>query len=148
MDKVFDIYVRTTPERVWEAITDDEIRRQYTFQPPPGLEGNFASGETVESDPPRRLVETMKAEWSPEVARHPATTITWQIEPWREGICHVRVTHGGLEDGASEELYGGWPHILSSLKSLLETGEALDLRVPTEAVERWRAEKAGAGAAG
>ncbi|MDP8910993.1 MAG: SRPBCC domain-containing protein [Actinomycetota bacterium] len=144
MEKVFDIYIRTTPDDVWEAISDGEIRRKYTFQPPPDLEGNFATGETVEADPPHRLVETMKAEWSPDVARHPATTITWEVTPWREGICHVRVTHGGLREDASGELYGGWPHILSSLKSLLETGEALDLRIPAEAVERWRSAKAGA----
>ncbi|MDQ2980715.1 MAG: SRPBCC domain-containing protein [Actinomycetota bacterium] len=142
MEKVFDIYIRTTPERLWEAITDKETRKRYTFQPPPGMEpGGFAEGGTVESDPPHRLVETMEAHWSPEVESHPETRITYEILPWGDEITGLRVTHGELEDDASEELYGGWPHILSSLKSLLETGEPLNLQVPPEAVERWRAER-------
>ncbi|MGB2875184.1 MAG: SRPBCC domain-containing protein [Gaiellaceae bacterium] len=143
MEKVFEIYIRTTPERLWKAVTDRETRQQYSFQPPPGMEpGDFGSGETVEEDPPHRLVETMKAHWSPEVERHPETRITYEIIPFREGVVGLRVTHSDLEADASDELYGGWPHILSSLKSLLETGEPLDLQVPPEAVEQWQASKA------
>ena len=68
MEKVFEVWIRTTPERLWEAIADDEIRKQYSFNPPPDLEGEFATSETVEGEPPRRLVQTLKALWSPEVA--------------------------------------------------------------------------------
>ncbi len=121
MEKVFEVYIRTTPERLWEAITDGDIRRQYSFSAE-------ASGETVEADPPRRLVQTMVAEWSEEVRREGPSRITWEIEP-RGEMCRLTVTHDQLREGANDELYGGWPMILSSLKSFLETGEALDMKV-------------------
>jgi uncharacterized protein YndB with AHSA1/START domain len=147
MEKVFEVWIRATPEQIWEAITDPEIRRQYTFNPPPELEPeSFATGEDVEVEPPHRLVQTMKANWSPEVASYPATTITYEIQP-RGDICQLRVTHSGLTEGMSDEIWGGWPQILSSLKSLLETGESLHLEIPAQAVEQWRAEKGTAGSA-
>jgi DNA-binding transcriptional ArsR family regulator len=121
MEKVFEVYIRTTPERLWEAITDTDIRGQYSFNVD-------ASGETVEADPPRRLVQTMVAEWSEEVKREGPSRITWEIEP-RGEMCRLTVTHDQLREGANDQLYGGWPMILSSLKSLLETGEALDMKV-------------------
>jgi uncharacterized protein YndB with AHSA1/START domain len=146
MEKVFDIYIRTTPEQIWEAITDDEIQGSYSFTPPEDLAGDeFATGETVESDAPNRLVRTMKANWSPEVAREPESRIAFEIRDWRNGISHLRVTHSGLREGGSEEIWGGWPMILSSLKSLLETGEPLKLEIPAEAIEQWREAKAAAG---
>jgi uncharacterized protein YndB with AHSA1/START domain len=145
MEKVFEIYIRTTPERIWEAIADEETRKRYTFQPPPGVElGEFASGETVESDRPRRLVETMTARWSPDVEREGETRITYEILPWGDEITGLRVTHGDLSEDANPEIYGGWPQILSSLKSLLETGEALKLEIPQEAVEEWQAARGAA----
>jgi uncharacterized protein YndB with AHSA1/START domain len=121
MEKVFEVYIRTTPERLWEAITDGDIRRQYSFSAE-------TSGETVEADPPRRLVQTMVAEWSEEVRREGPSRITWEIEP-RGEMCRLTVTHDQLREGANDQLYGGWPMILSSLKSFLETGEALDMKV-------------------
>src|SRR5438445_6402669 len=67
MEKVFEVWIRTTPKRLWEAISDGEIRKQYTFNPPPGMDAeSFATGEDIEVDPPHRLVQTMKAHWSPE----------------------------------------------------------------------------------
>jgi DNA-binding transcriptional ArsR family regulator len=121
MEKVFEVYIRTTPERLWEAITDSEIRGKYSFSA-------AASGETVEEDPPRRFVQTMVAEWSEEVKREGPSRITWDISP-RGDMCCLRVTHDQLREGANDQLYGGWPMILSSLKSFLETGEALDMEV-------------------
>jgi DNA-binding transcriptional ArsR family regulator/uncharacterized protein YndB with AHSA1/START domain len=142
MEKVFEVWIRTTPERIWEAITDDEIRKQYSFNPPAGMSPDeFATGNTVESEPPRRLVQTMKAHWSPEVERYPETTITYEINQVGD-MCQLRVTHSGLTEDMSEEIWGGWPMILSSLKSLLETGESLHLEVPQEAVDQWRAMRA------
>ena len=121
MEKVFEVWVRATPERLWEAIT----------------------GETVEEEPPRRLVETMKAHWSPQVESYRAATITWEINP-RGDMCQVRVTHSGLSEEMSDEIWGGWPMILSSLKSLIETGESPNLGVPPEAVEQWGAQEGAA----
>ena len=123
MEKVFEIYIKTTPERLWEAIVDGPVKLLL----PPGYEGGppEAEGENVEVDPPRRLVQTMLAKWSEEVEREGRSRITYEIEPVGTS-CRLTVTHDQLREGANDELYGGWPMILSALKTKLETGEALD----------------------
>jgi uncharacterized protein YndB with AHSA1/START domain len=136
---VFEIYVKTTPDRLWEAITDGEMRKRYSFgvgtesewtegsgykSAVPGVI-EIASGENVEVDPPRRLVQTFTALWSEDVEREGISRVTWEIEPVGSS-CRLQVTHDQLGDGANNELWGGWPMILSGLKTLLETGEELD----------------------
>jgi uncharacterized protein YndB with AHSA1/START domain/DNA-binding transcriptional ArsR family regulator len=137
-EKVFEIYIRTTPERLWEAITDGEMRRQYNFgvgvvsdwRPGSRYElshprgGNIAEGENLEVDPPRRLVQSFMALWSEDVKREGTSRVTWEIEPVGDS-CRLTVTHDQLREDAHGELYGGWPQILSGLKTLLETGESL-----------------------
>ena len=88
---------------------------------PPGLLGE---GENLEIDPPRRLVQSMTALWSDDVKSEGASRITWEIEPVGDS-CRLTVTHDQLREGANNELYGGWPMILSGLKTWLETGELL-----------------------
>jgi len=139
MEKVFEIYIKTTPERLWEAITDPESRSKYNFGASvksdwtPGSHydmsaGNGAvplgEGEILEADPPRRLVHTLTALWSDEVKSEGSSRVTWEIEPVGDS-CRLIVTHDQLREGANDELYGGWPMILSGLKTLLETGEKL-----------------------
>ena len=138
MEKVYEIYIRTTPERLWEAITDPDIRARYNFGAgvtsdwTPGSHyqmgapkaGPLGEGENLEVDPPRRLVQTMVALWSDEVKSEGATRITWEIEPVGDS-CRLLVTHDQLRDNANDQLYGGWPMILSGLKTWLETGELL-----------------------
>jgi uncharacterized protein YndB with AHSA1/START domain len=136
---VFEVYIKTTPERLWEAITDEEMRSKYSFgvgtvsdwtegseyrSSVPGVI-EIAAGENVEVDPPRRLVQTFTALWSDEVRGEGASRVTWEIEPVGSS-CRLRVTHDQLSAGANNELYGGWPMILSGLKTLLETGEQLE----------------------
>jgi len=140
MEKVFEIYIKTTPERLWEAITDPEMRRQYNFgvgvtsewTPGSRYEAVHSSapsalieGENLEVEPPRRLVQSMVALWSEEVKREGPSRVTWEIEQVGSS-CRLTVTHDELREGASAELYGGWPMILSGLKTLLETGELLE----------------------
>jgi uncharacterized protein YndB with AHSA1/START domain len=136
---VFEIYVKTTPERLWEAITSEEMRARYSFGVgtvsdwAPGSEYkasvpgviDIASGENIEVDPPRRLVQSFTALWSEDVKKEGASRVTWEIEPVGTS-CRLRVTHDQLGEDANNELYGGWPMILSGLKTLLETGEDLD----------------------
>jgi uncharacterized protein YndB with AHSA1/START domain len=139
MEKVFEIYIKTTPERLWEAITDPELRRQYSFGV--GVESDWApgspyegthpfspgaicSGENLEVDPPRRLVQSFNALWSDAVKAEGTSRVTWEIEPVADS-CKLTVVHDELRDDANGELYGGWPQILSGLKTLLETGETL-----------------------
>jgi uncharacterized protein YndB with AHSA1/START domain len=120
MEKVFEIYIKTTPERLWEALTDPETRQKYTFGAPPP-----AASDTQVSEPPRKLVQRMLAKWSPEVEAEGPSRITYEIEPVGTS-CRLTVTHDELREGANDQLYGGWPMILSGLKTLLETGELLD----------------------
>ncbi len=89
---------------------------------------DISSGENVEVDPPRRLVQTFKALWSEDVEREGTSRVTWEIEPVGDDSCQLRVIHDQLPEGANSQLWGGWPMILSGLKTLLETGE--DLTTP------------------
>ena len=139
MEKVFEIYIRTTPERLWAAITDPETVKKYHFGA--GLESDWtpgsgyrlthdgapeplAEGENIEVDPPRRLVQSQVALWSEDARAEGTTRITWEIEPVGDS-CRLTVTHDQMREGACEELYGGWPMILSGLKTWIETGEVL-----------------------
>jgi len=139
MEKVFEIYIKTTPERLWEAITNPEMRRKYNFGV--GVESDWTpgsryeavtpmaptpicEGENLEVDPPRRLVQSFRALWSEDVKREGTSRVTWDIEPVGDS-CRLTVTHDQLREGANAELYGGWMMVLSGLKTLLETGELL-----------------------
>ena len=81
-------------------------------------------GENLEVDPPRRLVQSYRALWSDDVKREGTSRLTWEIEPIGDS-CRLTVTHDQLREGANPELYGGWPMVLSGLKTLLETGKLL-----------------------
>ena len=143
MEKVFEIYIKTTPEHLWQAITDPEMRRKYSFGV--GVYSDWKSGspyqakagtatispsmgifegEILEVDPPRRLVQSFRALWSDDVKREGTSRVTWEIEQIHDS-CRLIVVHDQLRDGANAELYGGWPMVLSGLKTLLETGESL-----------------------
>lgn len=139
MEKVFEIYIRTTPERLWAAITDPAIRAKYHFGSGvesewtegstwtlvhPAAEGPLAEGENLAVEPPHRLVQTMHAVWSEDAERQGTSRVTWEIEPVGDS-CRLTVVHDQLRDDAPAELYGGWPMILSGLKTWLETGESL-----------------------
>ncbi len=139
MEKVYEIYIKTTPERLWEAITNSEVRSKYNFGAritsdwTPGSRMTMSNphsgdllgeGENLEIDPPRRLVQSMRALWDEDVKSEGTSRVTWEIEPVGDS-CRLIVTHDELREGANEQLYGGWPMILSGLKTLLETGELL-----------------------
>jgi uncharacterized protein YndB with AHSA1/START domain/biotin operon repressor len=139
MEKVYEIYIRTTPEQLWEAITDPEIRSKYNFgarvesdwkvgsrltMGTPTTNQLLGEGEVLEVDPPHLLVHTMVALWSEDVRKEGSSRVTWQIDPVGDSCC-LRVTHDELREGANEELFGGWPMILSGLKTWLETGNLL-----------------------
>jgi len=140
MEKVFEIYIKTTPERLWEAITNPEMRRKYSFgvvvnsdwtpgsryhagspKVPGGL---LMEGENLEVDPPRRLVQSFNALWSEEVKSEGTSRVTWEIEPIGDS-CRLTVVHDQLEGApkTAESVSGeGWMMVLSGLKTLVETG--------------------------
>jgi uncharacterized protein YndB with AHSA1/START domain len=140
MEKVFEIYIKTTPERLWVAITDPEMRSKYNFgarinsdftpgshfeQRHPADSRLLGEGENIVVEPPRRLVQAMRALWGEDVKAEGTSRVTWEIEPVGNDSCRLIVTHDQLREGANDQLYGGWPMILSGLKTLLETGELL-----------------------
>lgn len=139
MEKVFEIYIKTTPERLWEAITDPAIRSKFHFGVSansdwqqgspyqlvhPGSDGPLAEGQNLVVDPPRKLVQSMNVLWSDAAKAESTSRVTWEIEPVGDS-CRLIVTHDQLREGAPEEIYGGWPMILSGLKTWLESGQQL-----------------------
>ncbi len=139
VEKFYEIYIKTTPEQLWHAITDPEMRRKYNFgvgitsdwtegspyvAGHPAVPTGISEGENVVVDPPHRLVQTFTALWSDGAKAEGSSRVTWEIEPVGDS-CKLTVTHDQLREGGSEEIYGGWPQILSGLKTLLETGEQL-----------------------
>jgi uncharacterized protein YndB with AHSA1/START domain len=137
MEKIFEIYIKTTPERLWHAITDKEMRRKYNFGAVVsstwvqgsryegiGGESPIFEGENLSVDPPRRLVQSFRALWANDVKAEGTSRVTWEIEPVGDS-CLLKVTHDELREGANAQLFGGWPMVLSGIKTLLETGEIL-----------------------
>jgi uncharacterized protein YndB with AHSA1/START domain len=139
---VYVTYIRSTPEKVFEAITRPEITRRYwghenvsdwkpgaTWQHVRANEQRTVNivGKVVEVVPPTRLVIT----WAnPAQADDPASysRVTFTVEPY-DGMVRLTVAHNELEAGSgmAKGIQRGWPIVLSSLKSLLETGEAIDV---------------------
>ena len=137
---VYVTYIRTTPERLWDALTKPEFTRAYwvgtwqdsTWQPgaswklmiPDGRVGDF--GEVLESDHPRRLVLRWQNEFLAELRAEGWSRCTFDIEPAQDAV-KLTVTHEMDRPGSTfiAKVSEGWPKILSSLKSLLETGQAL-----------------------
>jgi uncharacterized protein YndB with AHSA1/START domain len=139
MEKVFEIYIKTTPDRLWEAITDPEQRRHYNFgvgvesdwtpgsryvAGHPAARAPIVEGENLEVEAPCRLVQSFNARWGEDVEAEGTSRVTWEIEPVGDS-CRLTVVHDQLREGANDQLYGGWPMILSGLKTWLETGQEL-----------------------
>ena len=145
--QVYEIFIRTTPERLWQALTDGELSRQYYYGTEVrsdlatgspfqyfGADGTLMlDGEIMEVDPPRRLVTSFSALWSPELAADPPSRITYEIEPMG-ATCKLTMIHDGFETETAtyREVAGGWSFILSGLKTLLETGEPLQTGEPEQ----------------
>jgi uncharacterized protein YndB with AHSA1/START domain len=139
MEKVFEIYIRTTPERLWRAITDRDDRGKYQFGNSvdsdwtpgshyevgnPGAGMVLIDGDNLEVEPPHRLVQSYRALWGDDVKSAGTSRVTWEIEAVGDS-CRLTVTHDDLPADASDQIFGGWPMILSGLKTWLETGEVL-----------------------
>jgi uncharacterized protein YndB with AHSA1/START domain len=133
-------YIRTTPEKLWSALTSPDLMPKYWFGAAMRTEwtvgaawklafpdGRVAdSGEILECDPPKRLVLKWRNEWSPEFNAEGFATCTIAVEPVQDAV-KLSVLHvmERPESGLIGAVSGGWPRILSNLKSLLETGEVV-----------------------
>jgi len=135
---VYTIYIRTSAERLWEALTTPQFAKQYWF----GMhvqtdwkkgspwqllfsDGRVAdTGEVVEAEPPRKLVLRWRNEWKPEFKAEGDSVCTMLLEPDNDAV-KLTVTHEMQREGSGliQAVSGGWPRILSNLKSLLETGQ-------------------------
>jgi uncharacterized protein YndB with AHSA1/START domain len=140
--QVYSIFIHAAPERVWEAITKPEFTRRYFYgseidsmlQPgsryrswASGRDRVLVEGEVVECEPPRRFVHTWTALYDEETAREQPSRVSWELEPQEGGVTKLTVVHDRLENApkTAQSVAGGWMFVLSSLKSLLETGEPL-----------------------
>ena len=138
---VYEIFIRTTPEKLWEAITKPELTKQYFHGSSVKSDWKIGSsvtheidgkpaleGKVIEIDPPRRLVTTFAARWahSEEAMKDRPSRVTWLIEQ-RGEACRLTVIHDDFEgETATYKSVGtGWNPVLSGLKTLLETGKPL-----------------------
>ena len=137
---VYVTFIRTTPERLWSALTEPDFMKQYWFGMQMAAEwkagapwklvfsdGRVAdTGEVIEADPPRRLVIKWQNEFRPELKAEGPARCTMELEPVG-GAVKLTITHASnLPDSkVIQAVSGGWPKILSNLKSLLETGEVV-----------------------
>ena len=152
--QVYRVFIKATPEAIWDAITNPEFNQRYGYRGRSdydlrpggafravatpemvelGMPEQLLDGEVVEADPPRRLVQTWRVLWDPAMTAEGFTRLTWEIGPGDAGIATLTVTHE-LEgapkvatqvSGQVPEAGGGWSWILSDLKTLLETGASL-----------------------
>lgn len=139
---VYVTYIRTTPQKLWQALIDPEFTRQYWCETVQECDwkvgadwrimipdGRVAdSGKVLESDPPKRLVVSWRNEFRPELRDEGYSKLTYEIEPQSDCV-KLTVIHemDRPESKLIEAVTGGWPAILASLKSLLETGESLEM---------------------
>ena len=149
---VYQLYIGATPEAIWEALTtstemygyraksDYELRPGGAFRVHAtedmramGAPEVIIDGEVVEADAPRRLVQTWHAHFDPQTDAEGATRLSFELEPGEGGVTKLTLTHelegaptvAALVSGAMANTGGGWPFVVSDLKTLLETGKPL-----------------------
>jgi uncharacterized protein YndB with AHSA1/START domain/DNA-binding transcriptional ArsR family regulator len=139
--QLYQVFIRATPERIWQAITDPDQSKQYfhgarisvdsgrmrSLGPNGDVWGDSAVGVF---DPPRRLVYGWSSMYDPEMAAEPTSRVSFEIEPVGDGVCKLTLLHDRLDASpiTAQNVSGeGWMFVLSNLKSWLETGEPLQL---------------------
>jgi uncharacterized protein YndB with AHSA1/START domain len=141
--QVYSVFIRATPEQVWDAITKPEFTMRYFYgselestfeqgasykQWAPEREKLWVEGEVLESDRPRRLAHSWRSLFDEESAAEEPSRVTWEIEAQEGGVTKLTVVHDQLESApkTAASVAGGWSYVLSGLKTLLETGEPLE----------------------
>jgi uncharacterized protein YndB with AHSA1/START domain len=137
--QVYQVFIKATPEAIWDAITKPEFSSRYFYEARNtvsdrrilslGLDDETLVDEPVlEFDPPRKLVYQWRAQYDPAFAAEEPSRVTWEIESQGDGVCMVTLIHDRLEGApltAQHVAGAGWMLILSGLKTLLETGSPL-----------------------
>jgi len=152
--KVYQIFIKATPEAIWDAITKPDWTEKYGYQgrseydlrpggpfrsvaredmQAAGMPAVVVDGTVIEADPPRRLVQTWRFLWTDEIKAEGPTTLTYEIRDTGGGVSQLTLTHE-LENaplttaqisGEVPNAGGGWAYVLSDIKTLLETGTCL-----------------------
>ena len=150
---VYTIYIASTPEKVWQALTSAEFSRKYFFRNAVEVDlkvgGAYIvrtpdgalhiSGEVIECDPPKRLTVTFNVNWPALIEKLGPTLVTYEIEPAGDAVrltmlqSHDREISDDILSGGR----AGWPAILSSLKSLLETGKVFAIPPAALGIEQF-----------
>jgi len=155
---VYRIWIKATPERIWQALTDPQELEGYGYggryevdvraggeyrvgatdqMLQAGAPELMVDGEYLEVEEPRRLVQTWHALFDEQMTAEPPTRMTYELEPGKGGVTTLTLTHqvdgaplaAGITSGAVAEAGGGLPWVLSDLKTLLETGETLPVQM-------------------
>jgi uncharacterized protein YndB with AHSA1/START domain len=137
--QVYQVFIKASADQIWEAITKPEFTARYfhgarventpelhLVQGPEGQD--WGNGATLEFEPPRRLVHEWRSLYDPELADEETSRVTWEIEQHEGGVCKLMIVHDQLEASpktAANVSGEGWMHVLSGMKTLLETGEPL-----------------------
>jgi uncharacterized protein YndB with AHSA1/START domain len=138
------VFIRATPDEIWRALTDPAKTRDYYYSTEirsdwtPGARWTseagdelYLEGEIVEIEAPHRLVQTFHIAWPDEDAfRDDASTVTWEVTPMGDAS-RVRIVHEGMGQATRDYVEDGWELILSGLKTLLETGQPLNVGTPS-----------------
>ena len=140
--QVYSVFIRATPEQIWDAITKPEFTAKYfygshvdsTFVPgatfnswSPDHSQLWVDGVIEEAEKPTKLSHTWRALYDEETAAEEYSRVTWEIEPGDGGVSKLTVVHDRLEGApkTAANVAGGWMFVLSGLKTLLETGKPL-----------------------
>ena len=138
--QVYQVFIKATPEQIWEAITTPEFTAKYFYGAQieitperrrswsPDRSESWGDGAVLEYDRPRRLVHEWRSLYDPELAAEEPSRVTWEIEAQEGGYAKLVVVHDQLEGApktAASVSGAGWMMVLSGLKTLLETGEPL-----------------------
>jgi uncharacterized protein YndB with AHSA1/START domain len=145
MTQTYHLFIRATPQQIWDAITKPEYSARYLYGAHVETTGETGSpfryhspdrtnvwgDDTVlDADPPHRLVVSYRGLYHPDLAAEQPSRVSWQIQPGQDGTCLLTVVHDRLEHApkTAERVAGtGWMRVLSGLKTLLETGEPLNV---------------------
>src|SRR2546421_4390219 len=146
---VYTTYIETTPEKLWEALTSSEFSKRYWFGTELRSDWKVGSplalvmdgtttdtGEILEADRPRRLSYSFKHELDDEMRNERPSRVVFNLEPHGKFV-KLTLTHEGFAEGSKmlDDVSKGWPAIMSSLKSLLESGRALEIPVSALGIE-------------
>ncbi len=141
--QIYQVFIKASAEQIWDAITKPEHTSRYfhgshveaELRPggkfwyhSPDRSQLWGDGKVLELEPPRRLVTTWHALWDEQVSREKPSRVIWEIEPQPRGYCKLTVVHDQLEDApvTADHVSGaGWMHVLSGLKTLVETGRPM-----------------------